>query len=162
MLEDARTQTHLPLLRKDFIIDSYQILESRVLGADAILLIVNLLGVAQLKEFIAKSTEVGLETLVEVHEEKDLMDALEAGATCIGINNRNLRTLRVDPQNAKKILSKMPKRGITAVVESGIKESSELPFLREQGANAVLIGETFMRAEDPEKAVREFTLACQK
>ena len=80
----------------------------------------------------------------------------------IGINNRNLRTLRVDPLNAEKLLAKIPKKGVTLVVESGIKSSEELPRLKEQGAHAVLIGETFMRAEDPEKMVKEFTQACQK
>ena len=99
---------------------------------------------------------------MEVHSEKDLEHAVESRALVIGINNRNLRTLRVDLSNAERLLAKAPRQGITCVVESGIKLPSELPHLMELGAHAVLIGETFMRAEDPEKVVKEFTQACLK
>ena len=162
LLEEAHRLTHLPLLRKDFIIDPYQILESKNLGADAILLITGLLPGSMLADFIALAEAADLETLVEVHDENDLAAALAAHAPVIGINNRNLRTLRVDPLTAEKLLTKIPKRELTVVVESGIKEPSALPHLKELGAHAVLIGETFMRAEDPEKTVKEFTQACRK
>jgi indole-3-glycerol phosphate synthase len=162
LLEDARRLTTLPLLRKDFIIDPYQILESKNLGADAILLITTLLPGALLRDFISQAEAAGLETLVEVHDEKDLYAAIAAQAPVIGINNRNLRTLRVDPSVAEKLLAKISTKGITLVVESGIKDPATLPHLKELGVHAVLIGETFMRAENPEKTVREFSQACQK
>jgi indole-3-glycerol phosphate synthase len=162
LLEECRGLTQLPILRKDFIIDPYQIVESRYLGADALLLITSLLPGPLLRDFINQATEAGLETLVEVHDDRDLEEALAAQATIIGINNRNLRTLRVDLHNAERLLVKVPKKGITLVVESGIKSPSELPHLKALGAHAVLIGETFMRAEDPEKTVKEFAQACQK
>ena len=162
LLEEARGLTRLPILRKDFIIDPYQILESRSLGADAVLLITALLPGTLLREFIVQAEAIGLESLVEVHDEAQLAHALESGARIIGINNRDLRTLRVDCLNAARLLSKAPKKGVTLVIESGIKVSSELPRLKELGAHAVLIGETFMRAEDPESIVKEFTQACRK
>jgi indole-3-glycerol phosphate synthase len=162
LLEEARAMTALPILRKDFIIDSYQIIESKTLGADAILLITSLLPGSLLRDFIQQAAATGLETLVEVHNEQDLHQALEAGAPVIGINNRDLRTLRVDPSTAEKLLLKAPIKDVTWVVESGIKSPAELPRLQQLGAHAVLIGETFMRAEDPEKTVKEFAQACQK
>jgi len=162
LLEEARGLSHLPLLRKDFIVDPYQIAESKSLGADAVLLITGLLPGVLLRDFISRAQDIELETLVEVHEERDLDQALEAGARVIGINNRNLRTLRVDLATAEKLLAKAPKKGVTLVVESGIKSSAELPHLKMLGAHAVLIGETFMRADDPEKIVKEFAQACQK
>jgi len=162
LLEEARRLTQLPVLRKDFIIDPYQILESKTLGADAVLLIASLLPGTLLREFIIQADAIGLESMVEVHDETQLIHAVESGARVIGINNRDLRTLRVDCSNAARLLSKAPKRGVTLVIESGIKASSELPKLKELGAHAVLIGETFMRAEDPESIVKEFAQACRK
>ena len=162
LLEEARRVTPLPLLRKDFIIDPYQILESKTLGADAILLITSLLPGMLLRDFMAQAADVDLEALVEVHDERDLGEAAQAGASVIGINNRNLRTLRVDVTSAARLLGRISKTGITIVVESGIKDAAELPRLKALGAHAVLIGETFMRSADPETTVREFTQACQK
>jgi len=162
MLEEAHQISTLPLLRKDFIIDPYQIVESKSLGADAVLLMSSLLPGTLLRDFITQAGDIGLEALVEVHDERELDHALEAQAAVIGINNRDLRTLRVDPHNAEKLLKKVPKVKVTLVVESGIKTPEELPRLRDLGAHAVLIGETFMRAENPEKTVKEFAQACQK
>ncbi len=162
MLEEARQLTHLPLLRKDFIIDPYQIDESKSLGADAILLITSLWPGSLLRDFMAHAEEIGLETLVEIHDEKDLEQALAAQAYVLGINNRNLRTLRVDVSNAERLLTRIPPKGMTLVVESGIKSPAELPRLKVQGAHAVLIGETLMRSEDPEKTLKEFVDICQK
>ena len=162
LLEEARRVSSLPLLRKDFIIDPYQIVESKGLGADAILLISSLLPGAQLSEFISEAEDNGLEALVEVHDEADLAHAVEAHATLIGINNRDLRTLRVDTSNAERLLVKVPKAGVTLVVESGIRTPAELPRLKALGAHAVLIGETLMRAEDPEKLLKEFIQSCRK
>ncbi len=162
LLELARRQTELPLLRKDFIIDSYQIEESRTLGADAILLIAALLPSGQLKEFIDLTRASSLEPLVEVHDEKELEWAIHSGATLIGINNRNLRTLKVDTSTAERLIPLVPKQGLTIVVESGIKEPTELPRLRNLGVHAVLVGETLMRNPDPEAAVRSFVCAASK
>lgn len=161
-LEEARAHTQLPILRKDFILDLYQILESRQLGADAVLLISSLLPGDQLKEFIHAATESTLDALVEVHSEADLDHAIQAGALCIGINNRDLHTLRVDTATAPKLLSKITKMDVRKVVESGIRSSHELPLLRDHGAHAVLIGETLMRSDQPETLVKEFVNACQK
>ncbi len=161
-LEAARKATKLPLLRKDFIIDTYQILESRQLGANAVLLIAALLPGAQLKEFIGVAKETGLDALVEVHTEDEMSHAVQSGATIIGINNRNLHTLKVDTTTAVKLLQKAPKTGIVLVIESGIQNPSELPALRDLGAHTVLVGEALMRAADPEHLVKEFVHACQK
>lgn len=162
LLEEARQCTELPLLRKDFIIDPFQIAESKSLGADAILLITSLLPGTLLRDFIAQATEVGLETLVEVHDEEDMQSALEAQAPILGINNRNLRTLKVDSHNAERLLAHVPAKGLTMVVESGVKEPSELPKWMALGAHAVLVGETLMRSSDPEQLVRRFVQACKK
>src|SRR5579872_2540667 len=161
LLELARRETKLPLLRKDFIIDPYQIEESRNMGADAILLIATLLGGTQLREFIGQARAANLEPLVEVHDEKDLEQALQAGAAVIGVNNRNLRTLRVDLSTAQKLVPLIPKSGVTIVIESGIKDPSELPRFQQWGVQAVLIGETLMRHPDPEAVVRSFVQAGQ-
>lgn len=160
LLEEARGLTTIPLLRKDFIIDPYQIVESRSLGADAILLIAALLPGKRLKEFLEHTTEVGLDALVEIHDESELSHALESGAKIIGINNRNLHTLRVDVETAGRIVPKIPKSSDQVIViESGVKDPSELTRFRSWGANAVLIGETLMRSADPESAVRAFVTA---
>lgn len=161
-LENARRHTKLPLLRKDFIIDPYQIVESRCLGADAILLIASLLPGSQLKEFIGLATESSLDALVEVHTEMELQHALQSGAKIIGINNRDLHTLKVDTTTAPKILAKVPKTGIQIVIESGLRSPAELPPLRDLGANAALIGETLMRSDNPESTVKEFVTSCRK
>ncbi len=162
LLEKARLLTQLPLLRKDFIVDTYQIHESRAFGADAVLLITSLLPGAQLAEFIAECDACGLDALVEVHSPQDLDHALASKARIIGINNRNLHTLKVDTSTAPKLLPKAANRGVTLVVESGIKNPSELRALHDLGAHAVLIGEALMRSEHPEYLVKEFVKACQK
>jgi indole-3-glycerol phosphate synthase len=162
LLEEVRALAALPILRKDFIIDPYQLFETKSLGADAVLLITSLLPGDLLRDFITQAGEAGLEALVEVHDELELDLAMKSGARVIGINNRDMRTLRVDCSNAERLLAKAPKSGVTYVVESGIKASTELPRLKELGAHAVLIGETFMRAEDPEQLVKEFAQACRK
>jgi indole-3-glycerol phosphate synthase len=156
LLEAARTQTALPLLRKDFIIDSYQIEESRSLGADALLLIAALLPGGKLKEFIMETRAAGLDALVEVHDDSDLERAIEAGASIIGVNNRNLRSLKVDTATSARLVPRIPKAGKTIVIESGIREPEQLKDFQKWGAHSVLIGETLMRSTDPEAAVRSF------
>jgi indole-3-glycerol phosphate synthase len=160
LLELARKESRLPLLRKDFILDHYQVAESRALGADALLLITTLLEPSLLSELLAHAGEAGLEALVETHDEPDLEKALKAGATLLGINHRNLRTLQVDLSISQRLLRLVPRNGTTVVVESGIRNPGELQRFRELGAHAVLIGETLMRDPDPEKIVRSFVNAA--
>lgn len=157
LLEAARQHTTLPLLRKDFIIDPYQFEESLSLGADAILLIVALLTGSKLKEFIEQTAELGLDALVEVHDEGEMERAMLAGARIIGINNRNLRTLKVDMDTAKRLVPVLANQGKVIVVESGIREPAQLRDCHRWGADAVLIGEALMRNADAEAAVRQFT-----
>jgi indole-3-glycerol phosphate synthase len=157
LLALARKETKVPLLRKDFIVDPYQIAESRQLGADAILLITTLLPGSLLAELIEFASECKLDALVETHSEADVELALKSKAKIIGINHRNLRTLQMDMRRAEQLLPRLPKKGITKVVESGIRTPAEARAFFQMGANAVLIGETLMRDPDPEAIVRQFT-----
>jgi len=157
LLQEARRLTSVPLLRKDFIIDPFQILESRSLGADAVLLIAALLAGSQLKDLLAETRQAGLEALVEIHDESELETAVTAGAQTIGINNRNLQSLQVDTSTAERLIPRLRTvPGVTIVVESGIQDPSQLGRLRRDGAHAVLVGEALMRDNDPESAVRTF------
>lgn len=160
LLERAAPLVNIPVLRKDFIIDPYQIWETRCLGGDALLLIVALLPSKRLNEFLESTSEAGLEALVEVHDERELDHALEAGAPIIGINNRNLHTLRVDTDTSKRLAPRVPASAHRiVVVESGVREPRELPEMRRWGVQAVLIGETLMRSGEPEATVRSFVEA---
>ncbi len=147
----------IPLLRKDFIIDEYQIYESVQIGADVVLLIVAALGEKILKEFIATTKTCGLRSLIEVHSEKDLEIALSAGAEIIGVNNRNLVTFEVSPKVSEKLARKIPK-GIVSVSESGIYDLDGLRAASDAGYHAVLIGEHFMRSKDRAAEVRKFAM----
>jgi len=158
ILELARRETTLPLLRKDFIVDAYQLEESYALGADAVLLITALLDDSRLKDFIQAAEGLSLDPLVEVHNEDEGDRALKAGARLVGVNNRNLRTLAVDPATAGRLVPRVAGEGRVIVVESGVREPRELPAYQRLGANAVLIGEALMRQSDAEAAVRSF---CQ-
>lgn len=146
-LAQVRSAVSLPLLRKDFIFDPYQIYEARVLGADAVLLIAALLETEQIREFLEEARSVGLSCLTEVHNEEELGRALDAGCPIIGINNRNLKTFEVDLGTTARLARKIPS-GLIRVAESGMKEGKDLRFVREQGADAVLIGETLMKSGD--------------
>ena len=156
ILKMARKRTALPILRKDFIVDHYQVEQTRAMGADVILLIAALLG-GQLKEFMEHAQEVGLEPLVEVHEEREVEQALHAGAAVIGVNNRNLSSLEVSMETAQRLIPMIPPEGHTIIVESGIKRPEELQQIYTWGAHAVLMGETLMKEPNAEKAVRVFT-----
>ena len=145
----------LPLLRKDFIVDEYQIYESVLIGADAILLIVAALERSTLEKFIGLSRECGLSALVEVHKDEELDAALSAGAEIIGVNNRNLVTFEVSAQTSERIAKKIP-RGIVSVSESGISDQAGVLAAGELGYHAVLIGEHFMRSADKAAEVRKF------
>lgn len=146
--------TNLPVLRKDFIIQLYQIYESRALGCDAVLLIAEILSQESLSEFLELARDLDLDCLVEVHTEKDLKKTLKTKAQLIGINNRNLHTLEVDLETTERLYPLIPK-GKVIVVESGIKTYSDILFLKILGAKAVLIGEVIMKATDIKAKIKE-------
>jgi indole-3-glycerol phosphate synthase len=156
-LRAARVASTLPVLRKDFIVDRYQVRESAAAGADAILLIVAALTPEELGELHAEAADAGLGVLVEVHDEAELEAALEAGAEVIGINNRDLTTLRVDIERTFRLMAGIPS-GKVIVAESGFSSRPELERLSAAGVDAVLIGEALMRAPEPEDAVRALTI----
>ncbi len=153
-LRAAREASRLPILRKDFVVDRYQVHEALAAGADAILLIVAALEPAQLAELHELAGALGLAALVEVHDQRELEVAAASGAQIIGINNRDLTTLRVDVQRTYELLPGVPD-GATVVAESGLRTRSDLGTLADAGIDAVLIGEALMRARDIESACRE-------
>ena len=147
-LQQARNATKLPALRKDFTIDPYQIWEARALGADCILLIVAALEETQLRELNACAIEAGLDVLVEVHNADELQQALRLDNKLIGINNRDLHTFNTTLNTTYELLAMIPDNRIV-VTESGIHSIDDVKAMRGHGVNAFLVGETFMRAEDP-------------
>jgi indole-3-glycerol phosphate synthase len=158
-LEDlrlARRACQLPILRKDFIIDSYQLHEACAAGADAVLLIVAALRDDEIASLQPAARALGLDVLVEVHDHAELARALEAGADVIGINNRDLRDFTVDVQRTSHLIGEVP-AGTTVVSESGIATAGQLRALEQQGVDAVLVGESLMRAPDPEAALLALT-----
>lgn len=146
-LKTVRQVTSIPLLRKDFIFDRYQLYETALLEADAYLLISSLLTEEELREFIKIGKDLGMDALVEVHSDEDLQKAIAANAEIIGINNRNLRTLQVNPLNSERLIPHIPE-GKVIVVESGLKTHDEILRFKSLGANAFLIGTTFMKSPD--------------
>lgn len=152
-LRAVRAACGLPLLRKDFVVDPYQVYEARLAGADAVLLIVAALAPRELSALRATARGVELDVLVEVHDAAELRIALEAGAELIGINNRDLRDFTVDLGRTYELLEEIP-AGVTVVSESGIGTAEQLVALREAGVAGVLVGESLMRAPDPERALR--------
>jgi len=150
---EIREKSPLPVLRKDFVFDPYQIYETRNAKASAILLIVAMLRLEELREFIALAKDVGLDALVEVHDEIELGEALEAGATIIGVNNRNLKTFEVDVQTSHRLAKLIPEDRIF-VVESGIRDRRDINLLIAAGADAFLIGETLIASENPGNTLR--------
>lgn len=152
-LEAVRAAVGLPVLRKDFIIDPYQVAESALAGADAVLLVARALPGGALGRLLAEATGLGLEALVEVHDEAEMAAAVEAGATLIGINNRDLRTFAVDPAVTLRLAPLAPP-GAVVVSESGIEGPEDIARLEAAGARAFLVGESLMRADDPAAALR--------
>ena len=153
-LQQARAACSIPVLRKDFTIDPYQVYEARAIGADAILLIVACLELNQMKELEACAHELGLDVLVEVHNAPELEQALELKTPLLGINNRNLKTFDVTLQTTLSLLSMVP-GDKTLVTESGILSRADVQLMRENQVNAFLVGEAFMRAADPGAALSE-------
>ena len=153
-LKEIAASVNIPCLRKDFTVDAYMIYEAKTLGASAVLLIVSLLSETQLREYIKICDELGMSALVEIHDEKEALTAINAGARLIGVNNRNLKDFSVDTENSKRLRNLIP-RNILFVSESGVKTASDVQTLREIGADAVLVGETLMKAENKCEKLKE-------
>ena len=150
-LKEISNMVSLPCLRKDFTVDEYMIYEAKVLGAAAILLICSILTEEEIREYISLCDDLGLSALVEAHDEREVQTALGSGARLIGVNNRNLKDFSVDTGNSRRLRELIP-RDVVFVSESGVRNAGDVAKLREIGADAVLIGETLMRA--PDKAAR--------
>lgn len=153
-LKQARAACDLPVLRKDFVIDPYQVYEARAIGADCILLIVACLSDAQLSELSGLAKDLGLDVLVEVHDAQELERALPLDTRLLGINNRNLRTFEVSLQTTLDLLQNIPENRIV-VTESGIHTPSDVALMQRHDVHAFLVGEAFMRAEDPGERLAE-------
>ena len=153
-LTQIKSQVTIPVLRKDFTVDEYMIYQAKVMGADAVLLIVSLLSDSQLAQYLDIADELGLSALTECHDETEIEAAIGLGARLIGVNNRNLKNFSVDPLNALSLRDKVP-NGILFVSESGISERAQVKTLEDAGVNAVLVGETLMRSENKRQCLRQ-------
>ncbi len=151
-VSELRWSSEVPLLRKDFIIDSYQILEARHAGADALLLITSLLDASSLRRLCAETERLGMEALIEVHDEGEIENALAAGAKLIGVNNRDLCSFQVSLEVSMRLGPRIPE-DVIAVSESGIRTADDIRRLRDVGFRGFLIGETLMRASSPGEAL---------
>jgi indole-3-glycerol phosphate synthase len=147
-LQQARDACHLPVIRKDFIIDQYQIYEARAMGADCILLIVSALAEKQLADLHDLAISLGMDVLIEVHDAAELSIALKLDNPMVGINNRNLHSFEVSLDNTYQLLEKIPDNRIV-ITESGIHSREDVAAMRQQKVNAFLVGEAFMRSEEP-------------
>jgi len=156
LLEAREAAPGVPVLRKDFVIDEHQVVEARALGADAVLLIVAALEPVQLRRFVDLAHEHGLQALVEAHDEAELATALESGADMIGVNHRDLRTFNVDLSLTERLRPLVPPE-VVYVAESGIHSRQDARRMREAGADAVLVGESLMRAPDIRYQLTELT-----
>ena len=152
-LRRASARTEIPCLQKDFIVDEFQLLQARAYGADAILLIVAVLSQAELMALAKQSRALGLDVLCEAHNEEELQRAVEAGSDLIGVNNRDLRTFKVDVNTALRLAKLIPEN-VVSVAESGIDSGADIARLRAAGYQAFLIGESLMKAESPAEALR--------
>jgi indole-3-glycerol phosphate synthase len=155
-LAEVREKVNIPLLRKDFIFDAYQVYESCAYGADALLLIVAILGQEQLDELSTLSHELGLDCLVEVHNESEVEKALRSGARIIGINNRDLKTFQVDIGTTERVRPLIPEDRIV-VSESGINSRQDIDYLKSWGIDAALVGEALLTSDDIAVKMRELT-----
>jgi len=152
----ARAASKLPVLRKDFIVDSYQVWETRALGADCLLLIVAALSDTQLADFYGQAKEIGLDVLVEVHDAEELARTTALNVDLLGINNRNLKTFETSLNTTRELADLAPNNALL-VSESGIHTRTDIEFLRELNVHCYLIGEAFMRKDDPGKALQALT-----
>ena len=153
-LKEIADTVSIPCLRKDFTVDEYMIYEAKVLGASAVLLICSILGESEIREYIQICDELGLSALVETHDEREVQMALDAGARMIGVNNRNLKDFSVNTDNSRRLRELIPPE-VLFVSESGVQTAEDVAALRKIGADAVLIGETLMRAADKKAKLAE-------
>lgn len=153
-LTEIAQNVAVPCLRKDFTVDEYMIYEAKLLGASAVLLICSILSIEEIADYIRVCDSLGISALVEVHNEQEVKTAINAGARIIGVNNRNLKDFTVDTNNSKKLRSLVPE-GILFVAESGVKSREDIEALQEIGVDAVLIGETLMKATDKKAKLQE-------
>ncbi|MFH1825164.1 MAG: indole-3-glycerol phosphate synthase TrpC [Candidatus Firestonebacteria bacterium] len=156
-LKRIKNMVSVPILRKDFIIDEYQIYESRYYGADAVLLIVSILTENKLRYFIKLAKKINMDCLVEVHSQKEIKTALKCNADIIGINNRDLRTFKTDLKTTERLIRYMPDNKIV-ISESGIKTKEDIKYLKSLGVDGVLIGETFMRSKNITSTLKKFSI----
>jgi indole-3-glycerol phosphate synthase len=147
-LQEARDATDLPVLRKDFTVAERDICDARIMGADCVLLIAAAVHEAELSAFHALATHLGLDALVEVHDEAELDIALEIGATLVGVNQRNLVSFEVDIDRAVRLAARIPSE-VVSVAESGVRDAADARRMRDAGFTAVLVGETLVTADDP-------------
>lgn len=158
-LREIAAQVQVPCLRKDFTVDAYMIYEAKLLGASAVLLIVSLLREEQLRTYMEICDELGLSALVEAHDEGEVRTALRAGARVVGVNNRNLKDFSVDTENSRRLRELVPE-DVIFVSESGVRDAEDIRRLSAMGADAVLIGETLMRAKDKNATLAAFREAA--
>ncbi|MCK4519582.1 MAG: indole-3-glycerol phosphate synthase TrpC [Candidatus Omnitrophica bacterium] len=160
-IEEIKKRVNLPVLRKDFILEEVQILESRAVGADAVLLIMGILDEEKLKTLYNFTKDLGMDALVEVHTEKELKKVLKIGVDIIGVNSRNLHTFKVNLERTKRILPFIPE-DVVKVSESGIQTLKDVLLLKGLGADAVLVGEALMRADNIEDKFKELNIDAEK
>jgi len=160
-LAAVRAAVEIPILRKDFIVSEYQLLEAKAAGGNAVLLIVAALRPVELKVLHDHARRYGLDALVEVHDEHELAIAIDAGARIVGVNNRNLRTLEVDLTASERVIAQIP-GDVVAISESGLRTPADVARLRELGYRAFLIGERFMTADNPGEQLGELLAACRE
>lgn len=153
-LSSVREKVSLPVLRKDFLLEEYQVVEAAAAGADALLLIAAILDRPALKRLLALAQDLSMDAVVEVHTEGEVEQALEAGAQVIGINNRDLGTLEVDLKTTQRLAGRIPPDRMR-VSESGIRSRADVEFVRAQGADAILVGEVLISSDDPAKKIKE-------
>lgn len=155
-LISVRSEVSIPILRKEFMVDEYQFYEARAAGADMVLLIVAALSKNQLKDYFDLATELGMASLIEVHTEAELEDAMEINPSIVGVNSRNLKTLEIDLANFDNLIPRIP-TGTIAVAESGITSKAEVRRAYELGARSILVGETLVKSGDPARAINELS-----
>jgi len=153
-LIDARAEVSLPVLRKDFIVDPYQIYEARNIGADCILLIASILSLDEIISFYSLADSMGMDALIEIHDARELEMALEVSPRLLGINNRNLRTFEVDLQVTLDLLNDVPKESLV-ITESGIRTNHDVAMMKDNDVFGFLVGEAFMREDDPGLKLKE-------
>ena len=154
----ARTATTLPVIRKDFTVSEYDVVDAKLMGADCVLLIAAVLSDTELQKFYRLATEIGLDVLVETHDEQELDRALNAGATMIGVNQRDLMTFQVDHERAERMATQIPQH-VVRVAESGVRNRGDAQRLRDAGYDAVLVGESIVTSGDPVHSVRDLMVA---